>query len=152
MEVFRKSETRRDSERRESETRQSESSVAIYEMQKALAVYLTIIAAKDFNVSTATTTKNIFFYFITEPRCVGLDGTPLLLDEPNRGSPGLLRKNAGLYDRSRRYACYLSEIGVDLSRKGRGKIRFNNPVFYKSELGPNACPEFTGSVFSFWIL
>lgn len=60
--------------------------------------------------------------FLTEPRRVGLDGTSLLLDKPNRGSPGLLRKNAGLYDRSLRYARYLPETRVNLPGEGRGEI------------------------------
>ena len=60
-----------------------------------------------------------FYFCSTEPRRVGLDGSSLLPDKQNRGSPGLLRENSGLHYRSLRHARHLSETGFDLLGKGR---------------------------------
>lgn len=73
----------------------------------------------DWNVRSAKR-WSLSLYSISEPRCLGLDGTPLLFDKPHWGSSGLLRENTGLYNRSLRHARHLFETCLDLLGERRG--------------------------------
>ena len=73
----------------------------------------------DWNLRSAKR-WSLSLYSISEPRCLGLDGTPLLFDKPHWGSSGLLWENTGLYNRSLRHARHLFETCLDLLGERRG--------------------------------